>query len=108
MIKIADLTKEDLENFKKSIKAAFVSCSISTLGGKDQASLLILISLDPREKWENGILENSKYSRFHWEHTGTFEQFAKDYRLEIKFRKTKAETLDQVIEKINKYIEKIS
>lgn len=108
MIKINDLTNEDLEHFKSSIKAPFVRCSISTLGGKEQASLMIVISLDSRENWAYGIIENSKHSHFHWEHTGVLEQFSKDYKIEIKFRKTKAEKLDQVIEKINKYIEKIS
>jgi hypothetical protein len=43
----------------------YVNVNRSTLGGEDRASLLATISLDKKEKWNNGILENSRYAKFH-------------------------------------------
>ena len=37
----------------------------STLGGPERASVLLTVSLDPRETWANSILENSRHAKFH-------------------------------------------
>ena len=46
------------------LDAPYASSYISTLGGKSRASVMATISLDPKEKWENNILENSRYAKF--------------------------------------------
>ena len=65
---------------------------------------MILISLDEKKDWVNGILENSRYIRLHLT--------AKDHILEhfsgsfgVKgLRKSRPKTIDAVIKKLNTYI----
>src|SRR5690606_4929706 len=56
---------EALKEVVAGLPVAHSSGYISTLGGAARASLLFTISLDPRQDWNNGILENSRYSKFH-------------------------------------------
>src|SRR5690606_9511468 len=53
-----------LQRLIDQLQVPFVSSYISTLGGANRASLLFTISLDPRQNWNNGILENSRYAKF--------------------------------------------
>lgn len=41
----------------------YVRAGVSTLGGEDRSSVMVTVSLDPRESWTNGILENSRYAK---------------------------------------------
>jgi hypothetical protein len=90
--------------FQNQIKAPYTYTQISTLGGKDRASVIIKISLDPKNSWSNSIFENSRYFMIHLSRNGEMEMFHRYYKLG-KMRKTKVTSLKQAIEKINKYIE---
>lgn len=93
-----------VEKLQTGIKAPYVKVYKSTLGGADRVSILITVSLDPRETWSNGILENSRYFRMHYLMNGSLELFSGGWKM-TKFRKTKAKTPDDALAKINKYIE---
>jgi hypothetical protein len=89
--------------FQNSINAPVVQTSISTLGGKDRASIMLTASLDPKKSWYNGIFQNSRYFMIMINRNGTMELFNKYYKLG-KMRKTKVTSLKSAIDKINKYI----
>ena len=93
-----------VEKIKSGIKAPYVNAYKSTLGGVDRTSILITVSLDPKDSWNNGILQNSWYSQFHYNVDGSLENFSGHYKIP-KMRKTKAKNVDDAIVKINKYIE---
>jgi hypothetical protein len=76
----------------------FVSCSISTLGGRENISCILTISTEAKETWANGILENSQYARVHISKNGIVEHFS---GWKLKLRKFTGKNLDNIIEKIN-------
>lgn len=41
----------------------FAMVKLSELGSRENASLLICLSLDAKDTWKNGYLENSRYAR---------------------------------------------
>lgn len=104
-------TENDVNRIKSKLNSAETFVSISTLGGKDKpASIFIKGSLDPKSNWINGIFENSAY--FH------FSIHGDDMKMELlssglysdgsrmpKFRKSKVKGTDDIIAKINKYID---
>lgn len=108
-------SSEALRGYLSGI-APVISVNNGVLGG---SSLFVLISLDPKESWANGILENSRYARFsirsaRWlnrkkENVSGFEveQFSGSFTF-LKgrnFRKVKVETLLDVASKIRYYVE---
>ncbi len=88
-----------------NINAPFVQYQVSTLGGKDRASILLRVSLDPKDQWANGIFQNSKFMQFRVSINGEAEQFTLSHVLKKKFRKTKVKSLEEFVNKANKYIE---
>lgn len=44
---------------------------LDTLGGVERGSLMVTVCLDPREKWANGIMENSRFLKAMIDHEGT-------------------------------------
>ncbi len=92
---------------ESKIKAPYVYSQVSTLGGVKRAAALIKVSLDPRSKWHNGILQNSRYFMIHLGRDGVMEQFAKSYRLSKKMRKSKVSSLADAVLRINKYISQV-
>lgn len=114
MIKLKDLLLEDTVmdfdaanalalKIKKEIDAPYVNAKISTLGGKHRPSVMVSISLDPRENWGNKIFDNSRYMRFHITYDGVIDQHAR--AREVKnFRKARFKSPDEVIQKINRYL----
>jgi len=105
MIKIAELSKEEIESFNKKINASWVLSFISTLGGPENACLCIKIALQPKENWANGIYQNAPGAIFWFHQDGRLEQSYSS--IKPNFRMTRADTLDTVIEKINAYIKKV-
>lgn len=103
-------TAQELQERLNGI-APVVKVGNMSLGSK---SFHVLISLDPRDAWANGILENSRYIRmainpleigFQIEHfSGSFTMIRNDKNL--KFRKQKAKNLDEVADRIKKYVAK--
>lgn len=99
-------TKEDAARLKELLNAPVVRVSLATLGGVHRASLMVCLSLDERDTWQNGILENSRYAHFSvtsGEHK--LELFSGGLR-SVKFRKCNAESVPQIAEKINGWIAK--
>lgn len=96
--------KRDIE---KEIEAPFVTTQMSSLGGKENASIIITVSLDPEREWENGILENSRFLRFHLERNGELENFTVGMGID-KMRKKNVKSIDDAIDKINRHIDKVS
>lgn len=87
-----------VERIKKEVKAPYVSAQASTLGGPEHVSILVTISTDARDTWENGILENSNYGKYHIDNDGTIEHFSGSLP---KFRKRTAKTPDELLKILN-------
>lgn len=100
-------TYDDMKNaeeyIRKQLKGKLVGLNISTLGGKERASIILSISLDKEKDWLNGIYENSRYRRFMIDHLGAVENFSLSYKLK-KVRKKNAKSIhdaiDYIIEKM--------
>jgi 3'-phosphoadenosine 5'-phosphosulfate sulfotransferase len=105
-------TMETANDAAEKMKAAlakvvpFVNVKVSSLGGPTHVTLMLVVSLDPREQWNNNILENSRYFRMSISAEGVVEQFTKDYHIKEKFRKTRVKDVDGAIRKIEEYIKK--
>lgn len=105
-------TKDNVQQVKdeitRGINAPYVKSTVSNLGGLP--TIMLAISLDPKEKWPNRIFENSRYVRFSIEpdySKSNMEMFTKSHTIKQKFRKQKAKTVKNTIDKINKYIDSI-
>ena len=90
---------------KSHIKAPYVYSEVSTLGGVARASAMVKVSLDPKENWYNGILQNSRYFMISIGRDGTLEQFSKSFQISAKLRKSQVKSLPDAVAKINRYIE---
>jgi len=99
-----DNVKDICKQLNNSIKAPVVNATYSTLGGAHNVSILILISLDEKKDWPNGILENSRYTRLHLGNDHVLEQFTIGVGFKKKLRKSRPKTIDAVIKKLNTYI----
>ena len=99
--------KDAVDKLNQKIDAPVVKASYSTLGVERDASILLAVSLDPKESWSNGIYENSRYMRFHIQQDGVIEQIRVSHKIPSKFRKVRAKTMDDIIAKINAYIAKV-
>lgn len=95
-----------VNRFKEEIKVPSIHSYVSTLGGKEQASVLLRVSLDPENTWNNGILENSRYALFSIDRKGYVDAFTQSYKIANRFRSGQAKNIDDVINKINKWAEK--
>ena len=104
---VAKLYACDATKIKTALEEHFphVDVEFSTLGGEERASIIIKVSLDPKDTWINNIFHNSRYSMFHFGSDNKVEQFGKHYQLS-KFRKANVKNLDQVIEKIKQWADK--
>ena len=93
-----------IEDLKKGIKAPWVRIQKSTLGGKTvPAYIIIKLSFQPKEEWENGIFHNSDWQQINLDQRGM--QISSIYG-RFKFRKTKFKNSDDAVKKINAWIEK--
>jgi len=100
--------REEVARFlQKNILAPYVNVGVSTLGGINRASAIIKVSLNRKEEWMHGILQNSKYFMMNLERNGTLDQFAKSYEISKKFRKTKVKDMTDAVRKIMAYINQV-
>jgi len=99
-----DDATEIVHKIESQIKAPYVYAEMSTLGGKNRASVIIKISLDPKSEWENNIFHNSRYFMIHLHIDGVMEQFTKSYTIQKKLRKSRVKSIDDAIKRLNKYI----
>lgn len=89
----------------KELDAPYVQAQVSTLGGAHRPSVMLKVSLDPKEVWVNSIYHNSRYSQWHIGWDGTIDQFTA--HLSKNFRKARFKTVDDVINKLNAYIKQV-
>jgi len=61
------MNDQAVQSILSLVNAPHASGYVSRLGGKDRASILLTFSLDARNEWKYGILENSRYAKFHWD-----------------------------------------
>lgn len=94
---------EWITHIKSGVHAPLVNAQKSTLGGADRVSIMILVALDPKAEWQNGILENSRYMRLHLHNDGTLENFS-GFRFSKPFRKTRVTSAQDVVNKLNQFI----
>ena len=92
-------TATDRETLAASLAATFPVSSVqrSTLGGDQNASLIVKLSLDTKEEWINGIFHNSRYAMFSIG-GGKIEMFS--YSKTVKFRKANANSVEEAISRL--------
>jgi hypothetical protein len=95
------------ERLRREINAPHATAQVSTLGGAHRPSVLLSVSLDPKNEWPYHIYQNSRYSQFHIMYDGTIEQFSRTHKITTKFRKARFKKPDEVVSKINTYLDKI-
>ena len=103
-VPIFDVSSSDtwINRLKSGIKAPVVGARFSEFRGQSD-SIMLLVSLDEKKDWKNGILENSCYFRMRLESDGTLEMFGGGSVKPAKnFRKTKVSSAEDVVSKINK------
>ena len=112
-----DTAQDWVKILEREIKAPVVSAKVSTLGGTENVSILLVVSFDKRENWMNGYLENSRYFRMHIDNNGLIEQFTVNFGLPsqtglgvkgnptLPFRKTRVLNEEELVYKINRYIQ---
>jgi late competence protein required for DNA uptake (superfamily II DNA/RNA helicase) len=99
---------EVMRKMEKKINAPYISIQKSAFSryAREKMSIIITLSLDPKEKWTNKILHNSRYLMWYIDRYGTIELFNKGFTIKTKFRKQGAKSVDEIIKKINTYIDK--
>jgi len=95
-----EIIKKDLSDIISNIKAEYKTGQISTLGGKERPSLILRISKDKKEDWENGIYHNSRYYIIHIDYEGRLECFSHGLDTN-KIRKKTVKDIKQALEYIN-------
>lgn len=98
-----------LETLKKKINVPYINAYVSTLGGAENASVLFSFSLEPKKNWKYGIFENSPFFHFHITPSEPIiiELITKAFDIETKFRKSRAKTVNDLVKKLNTYIDKV-
>ncbi len=89
-----------LKKIEKSINAPWVMVYVSPLG----RSIIIKFSMEPKDKWQNGIFENSTYAIIIADNKQVLEKIS-GYGLP-KMRKGRYKDVNDLINKINKFIER--
>jgi len=105
MEKIFDIDKADFKDFQ-AIKADYISAKISLIGGRENASIILYLSMDKKESWINGIYHNSRYYIIDISINGDIEVYSRGQNTN-KIRKCRKNSIPEAIEYINKNIEKI-
>jgi len=82
------------------LNAGYVATQVSRLG---TPSIMLVVSLDQRSDWANGILENSRYAKISIDADGTIEHFSGTLP---KFRKCKAKDATAAVIKLNAWLAK--
>ena len=102
----AESADELVSKLKSGVKVPFINAYKSTLGGPQNVSVLVKLSLDEKNTWMNNIFENSRYAHFHVTRPNVIEMFQRSYKIKTKFRKTRAKSIDDVVSKINDWAKK--
>ena len=83
------------------IDAEFKVIRVSTLGGRDNACIMLTLSLDKKDTWAFGILQNSRYYQISIDRLGVVENFTCGLKVK-SIRKKTVKSLDEALEYINK------
>jgi hypothetical protein len=81
-----------------------VNAYISTLGGKEQASIMLTVTIEPKDKWPNNIKENATIFQFDIHRNGYVDNFRGEWKPAM--RKFLAKDIDDVVMRINDYLKK--
>jgi len=103
----AEKMKEALIEIKRNLTPypfPYINGYVSTLGGAERASIMLTVSLQPKEQWKYRILENSVYAHISIGHNGVMEMFSGC--IKPKLRKTKVTSTNDVIAKLHVWAEK--
>jgi hypothetical protein len=94
-------TAQDATVVSENLQGVFpwIHVDRSTLGGEARASLFIKVSLDPKETWQGGIVENSRWALFGVQ-GGKLYMIAGSYDRIPKFRKVDAKSVTNIINKL--------
>jgi hypothetical protein len=104
----ADTLKELLRGGLVGLVPVFsVQLSTST-GGYDRPFLSIRLSLDPKEKWANGIYQNSRHGNFFVSFPENQIELSKSRDLPVEFRKIRFDTAAEAAQKFLAYIAKLA
>ena len=95
-----DTAQSLADKLKEELYYSFIGTRISTLGGNDEVTIMLVGSTTTKENWQGGILENSDYRRFSIHNDGTVENFTTSGL--NKVRKFTAKSVDDLITKLNK------
>ena len=89
------------------VNAPVIRVDKSVLGGEENVSIMIKMSLDEEHNWPNGIFQNSRYAHIRIDRDGVMEMFAHSKRKMGKgLRKTRVKNVKDAIKKINDWIGK--
>jgi len=95
---------EDTENIvdrlMKALQFPYKMIQVSTLGGKERASIIIKATLESKDKWPIGIFHNASYAIFHLNSDGVLEQSHQSGSFP-KMRKTRIKDVPSLIKKLN-------
>ena len=89
------------------VNAPVIWAAKSVLGGEENVTIMIKMSLDEKHEWQNGIFQNSRYAHIRIDRDGSMEMFAHKRSLGKAMRKTKVRDVKQAIKKINDWIFKV-
>jgi len=110
----AAFDKDDIEEWaseiKKGLNAPYSRTSTATYPGSEyrraQGIIIVRLSLDERETWENGIFENSRWAQIGLSNKGTMEMPYHGLGKGKGMRKAKFKSADDAVRKINTWIQK--
>jgi len=103
------------DRLRKEGDVPYVMVGVSKLGGKGRYTLMVTVSLDSKESWSHGIMQNSRYMLLSVEPNGVVNQFQLSIRdpktlsmMKVpKFRKTRVKSIDQFVTKFVAYLKKL-
>jgi len=101
-----------VKQLQSFLNAPYINAQISTLGGEEHVSIILTISADPKEKWTNDIMQNSRYGNFSIDNDGTVEQFSGGFskwkQPNNAMRKTHVKSVQQLVDVLNKFMAKVN
>lgn len=96
----AETVQEKIKEIKAGLNFPYIGIYASELGGKENVSIMLSISLDSPETWANQIFENSRFGSFDISNNGAVENFtACGFS---KVRKFTGKSISDIINKLNK------
>ena len=104
-------SKEQLKSaLQSALQVPFLNVKHTSLGA--QSSYAMFISLEDKSEWPNTIYNNSTYFTFMWYTPDSSLQLLSsglpfELRKSNKFRKTRARSVEEVVQKIAKYIDSV-